>query len=136
MIPSRICNRKTSIVLEDYRRLNSFLEELDEPVVRVIICTFEKRIQLKANDWSTKWGKSPIPEISNVGYKKFRCIYWLINEKTRINCVILFNILSRILRKITISKQRYKYGNDSVVLFLEVKQMILQEARFHNEISD
>lgn len=63
MIPSRICNRKTSIVLEDYRRLNSFLEELDEPVVRVIICTFEKRIQLKANDWSTKWGKSPIPEI-------------------------------------------------------------------------
>lgn len=48
MIPSRICNRKTSIVLEDYRRLNSFLEELDEPVVRVIICTFEKRIQLKA----------------------------------------------------------------------------------------
>lgn len=50
MIPSRICNRKTSIVLEDYRRLNSFLEELDEPVVRVIICTFEKRIQLKAND--------------------------------------------------------------------------------------
>lgn len=83
MIPSRICNRKTSIVLEDYRRLNSFLEELDEPVVRVIICTFEKLIQLKANDWSTKWGKSPIPEISNVGYKKFRCIYWLINEKTR-----------------------------------------------------
>lgn len=63
MIPSRICNRKTSIVLEDYRRLNSFQEELDEPVVRVIICTFEKRIQLKANDWSTKWGKSPIPEI-------------------------------------------------------------------------
>lgn len=63
MIPSRICNRKTSIVLEDYRRLNSFLKELDEPVVRVIICTFEKRIQLKANDWSTKWGKSPIPEI-------------------------------------------------------------------------
>lgn len=47
MIPSRICNRKTSIVLEDYRRLNSFLEELDEPVVRVIICTFEKRIQLR-----------------------------------------------------------------------------------------
>lgn len=32
--------------------------------------------------------------------------------------------------------QRYKYGNDSVVLFLEVKQMILQEARVHNEISD
>lgn len=63
MIPSRICNRKTSIVLEDYRRLNSFQEELDEPVVRVIICTFEKLIQLKANDWSTKWGKSPIPEI-------------------------------------------------------------------------
>lgn len=59
----------------------------------------------------------------------------LIKNKI-INCVILFNILSRILRKITISKQRYKYGNDSVVLFLEVKQMILQEARFHNEISD
>lgn len=62
MIPSRICNRKTSIVLEDYRRLNSFQEELDEPVVRVIICTFEKRIQLKVDQ---------MREISNT--RDFKC---------------------------------------------------------------
>lgn len=81
MIPSRICNRKTSIVLEDYRRLNSFLEELDEPVVRVIICTFEKRIQLKANDWSTKWGKSPIPEIQMWDIKNSVAYIDLLMEK-------------------------------------------------------
>lgn len=58
MIPSRICNRKTSIVLEDYRSQ----EELDEPVVRVIICTFEKRIQLKVDQ---------MREISNT--RDFKC---------------------------------------------------------------
>lgn len=44
MIFSWICNCKIFIVLEDYRRLNFFLEELDEFVVRVIICIFEKFI--------------------------------------------------------------------------------------------
>lgn len=68
MIPSRICNRKTSIVLEDYRRLNSFLEELDEPVVRVIIYYMYR---WKTHSTEGQWLVDQMREIPNT--RDFKC---------------------------------------------------------------